>query len=157
VEIDAMLCDHGQVAGGKLFVSGGGIDTMHVPPHSRPPYVANFAVAGLVRVPWTATNENHTLTFKFVTEDGGHAPLPPEADPGSNGVSGEMRFNVGRPPQLASGQEQVVPFAFNFEGLPLMEAGRFLLVLELDGSEARRLNFTVALEPSPGFQGKPYS
>ena len=45
MQLDVLLCDHGQVSGDKLFVSGGGIDRMYVPDGSGP-YVVNFSVAG---------------------------------------------------------------------------------------------------------------
>ena len=155
MDLDVMLCDHGEVAGGKLFVSGAGIDRMDLPPEMPPPFVANFAVAGLVRVPWTATNSEHVLKFRFVTEDGQAPSLPPGADAGSEGIGGEMRFNVGRPPQATSGQEQLVPFAFNFQGLPLMEAGRYVVILGLDGTEVRRLGFMVFQQQTTAFRGRP--
>ena len=157
MELDAMLCDHAQVAGGKLFIAGANIDRMQIPAGTPPPYMINFGAAGLVRVPWTATNTEHTLTFKLVTEDGQDPPLPAGAESGPQGIGGELKFNVGRPPQMASGDDQTVPFAFNFQGLPLMIAGRYVLALSLDGSEERRLTFTVAVLPSTGFQGSPFA
>lgn len=143
MELDAMLCDYAEVAGGKLFVTGAAIDRMELPPEAPPPYSAAFAVAGLVRVPWTATNSEHGLRFRFLTEDGSDPELPEGANPGPDGIGGEMRFNVGRPPQATSGQEQLVPFAFNFQGLPLMRTGRYVVVLSLDDTEVRRLGFEV--------------
>ena len=157
MELDVMLCDHAQVAGGKLFITGANIDRMQIPAGTPAPYVINFAAAGLVRVPWTATNTEHALTFKLVTEDGQNPQLPAAAESGPQGIGGEMKFNVGRPPQLASGDDQKVPFAFNFQGLPLMTAGRYVLAFSLDGNEERRLTFTVAVQPSPGFQGTPFA
>lgn len=152
-----MLCDHAQVAGGKLFIAGANIDHMQIPAGTAAPYVINFAAAGLVRVPWTATNTEHTLTFKLVTEDGQNPPLPDGAVTGPQGIGGELKFNVGRPPQMASGDNQMVPFAFNFQGLPLMTAGRYVLAFSLDDHEERRLTFTVVLLPSGGFQGTSFT
>jgi hypothetical protein len=152
MDLDVMLCNHAEVAGGKLFISGANIDRMALPAATQPPYLANFAAAGIVRVPWTATNSEHKLTFKLVTEDGQQPETPPGVDPGPDGIGGEMRFNVGRPPQLASGEEQMVPFAFNFLGLPLMNTGRYGLVFSLDGTVVRRLAFSISVEPSVGFQ-----
>jgi hypothetical protein len=157
MDLDVLLCDHAQVAEGKLFVSGAGIDRMGVPAGSPPPYVANFAVGGVVRVPWTATNSEHTLTFRFVSVDGQNPRKTDGLDPGPAGISGEMRFNVGRPPQLADGQEQMVPFGFNFQGLALMEAGRYELVLALDGAGVRQLGFTITVEPPTGYMARPTS
>lgn len=152
--LDVMLCDHAQVASGKLFISGAGIDHMQIPAGTSAPYVITFATAGLVRVPWTATNTEHAVTFKLLTEDGQDPPLP---EGGPRGVAGEMKFNVGRPPHMASGHSQMVPFAFNFQGLPLMTAGRYVLVFSLDGNEERRLTFTVVLQPSAGFPGTSFT
>lgn len=155
MDLDAMLCDHAEVAGGKLFISGAAIDRMDLPAQMPPPFVANFAVAGLVRVPWTATNSEHALKFQFLTEDGENPPLPEGAETGPEGIGGEMRFNVGRPPHATSGQEQLVPFAFNFQGLPLMTVGRYVVVLSLDGTEVRRLVFAVSQEQTTGYRGRP--
>lgn len=153
MDLDVMLCDHAQVAGGKLFISGANIDRMALPPGSPPPYVASFAAAGIVRVPWTATNVEHVLHFQLLTEDGQTPQLAGGAETGPEGIAGEMRFNVGRPPQLPSGDEQMVPFAFNFQGLPLATPGRLVVTFSLDGNETRRLTFTVEVQPTPGFRG----
>jgi hypothetical protein len=144
MEIDVMLCDYAQVADNKLFISGANINRMSLPPDRTAPYVVNFSAAGLVRVPWTATNEEHTLGFILETEDG-RPPELPEGAGAAQGVGGEMRFTVGRPPQLSIGEEQMVPFGFNFQGLPLMRLGRYALSFSLDGMDVRRLPFTVAL------------
>lgn len=150
MDIDVLLCDHAQVAGSKLFISGANIDRMQVPLGSVPPYMVSFAAAGIVRVPWTATNKEHKLSFRLITEDGQTPQLPDGADPGPEGIGGDFRFNVGRPPQLASGDEQMVPFAFAFDGLPLMEVGRYVVAFALDGTDVRRLTFTVAVDLAGG-------
>lgn len=144
MELDVMLCDHAQVEGGKLFISGAAIDRTDIPIGIVQPFAVTFAVAGLIRVPWTSTNMEHALGFHFVTEDGQNPELPPGTDAGPDGISGEMRFNVGRPPTATIGQEQLVPFAFNFQGLPLMQIGRYVVALSLDGAEIRRLPFVVS-------------
>ena len=149
--LDVMLCDFAQVAGEKLFISGANIDRIVLPPGTPPPYVIGFSAAGLVHVPWNATNVEHVLTFVLLTEDGDVPELPPEAGVPEGGVGGQMGFTVGRPPQLSGGEEQSVPFAFNFGGLPLMKAGRIGLALLLDGVESRRVPFTVQVETARGY------
>ncbi|HVQ88131.1 MAG TPA: hypothetical protein VMT88_08115 [Actinomycetes bacterium] len=147
MKLDALLCDHAQVSGGKLFISGANIDRIHVGADAQPPYLISYAVAGLIHVPWMATNAEHRLTLSLLTEDGRIPAMGggPEQGVVPRGLTGEMRFNVGRPPQLAGGEEQLVPFAFNFVGLPLGELGRFAMVLSLDDEETRRLPFTLLL------------
>lgn len=148
MDLDAFLCDHAQVVAGKLFISGAGIDVMSMPAGLQPPYITHFAAAGIIRVPWTATNAEHRLEFVLTTDDGRNPHLAGPAAPGSAEVRGEMRFNVGRPPQVASGDEQLVPFAFNFQGLPLMEGGRYILAFSMDGTIVRNLRLTVLIPPT---------
>ncbi len=147
MELNAFICDHAQVAGGKLFISGAAINIFGVPAGHPAPYGIGFALAGTVQVPWTATNQDHRLNFRVVTEDertpvlAGGAELPPE------GLGGEMVFNVGRPPGLPGGEEQLVPFAFQLAGVPFMEAGRYIVVFRLDGTEVSRLPFRIMVQP----------
>jgi hypothetical protein len=151
VDVDVLLCDHAQVSGEKLFIAGANIDRVGFPAGSPAPYVINLAVAGVVHVPWTQTNAEHALVILLVTEDG-HTPSLPEGIPvGPQGVGGEIRFNVGRPPQLTGGEEQIVPFAFNFQGLPLMQGGRYNVSVSIDGTEMRRVPFTLFIEPQRNF------
>lgn len=147
MELDVMLCDYAQVAGDKLFISGANIDRLKIPAGTPAPYGISFSAAGLVHIPWTATNAEHTLSFVFVTEDGTIPELPPGMPVPDQGIGGEMRFNVGRPPQLTGGEEQNIPFAFNLQGVPLMKGGRYSIVFSLDGTEARSIAFTVLIEP----------
>ena len=149
MDINALLCDHAQVAG-KLFISGASIDAFTFDAHDPGPYVINFAIAGVVHVPWTDTNNEHRLQFLVVDADG-RAPLlgnggqvPPE------GLGGEMVFNVGRPAGLPAGDEQLVPFAFQFVGLPLASLGRYTIRLLIDGAEVRHIPFRLTKPPIPG-------
>ncbi len=151
MDLDVLLCDHAQVAGGKLFVAGANIDRVGLPAGTPPPYLVNFALAGVVHVPWTATNNEHSLGFVLLTEDSQRPAFPPQME--GQDIRGEMRFNVGRPPHLASGEEQLVPFAFNFQGIPLMQTGRYVLELELDGTSARRVNLSLTVEQQSLIRG----
>lgn len=143
MQIDVMLCDHAQVSGDKLFISGANIDRMGFAAGAPAPYLVTFAAAGVVRVPWTETNVEHTLSFQLRTQDGGIPQLPANSGVGPDGIGGDMRFSVGRPPTMAHGDEQQVPFAFVFQGLPLMVVGRYVVAFALDGDEVRNLTFTV--------------
>jgi hypothetical protein len=147
MEINALLCDHAQVAG-KLFVSGAGIDSFNMPANAPGPYVINFAIAGVVHVPWTATNQQHRLQFLVVNSDG-QAPELAGAEASPEGLGGEMHFNVGRPPGLPTGDEQLVPFAFQFMGLPLVNLGLYSIQLLIDGTEVRRIPFRVSQPALP--------
>lgn len=155
MDVDVLLCDHAQVAG-KLFISGANIDRFVFAAETPAPYLLTFALAGVVHVPFTATNTPHELAFTIVTEDG-HPPLLGSAAPGeqpsASPIAGAMQFNVGRPPTLGSGQEQLVPFAFSFQGLPFALPGRYLVQLTLDDDPVRGVPFTVHVEQAAGFRG----
>lgn len=151
MNLDVLLCDHAQISGDKLFISGANIDRMVFPGDATAPYVLNFTVAGLVTVPWTATDQEHTMTFSVLTEDGKIPRLPAQAPAGPEGVGGMFTFSAGRGPNLASGDSQSIPFVFAFPGLPLMEGGRYVIIFAINGKEARRIPFTVSVPANPGF------
>lgn len=150
MQLDVMLCDHAQLAEGKLFIAGANINQMGIPAGAPAPYLLNFAAAGLVTVPWTATNVEHSLRFRLLTEDGTNPPMP-EGTTEDGSISGEMRFNVGRPPGITHGVDQQVPFAFNFQGLPVSALGTYVLDFEIDGSQERRLTFIVSMIQQAGY------
>ena len=119
MQIDALLCDYAQIEH-KLFVNGAGFTAMTYDAADPGPYEVSFGIAGVVTVPWTETNTEHALRFRILTEDG-HAP---ELSGGRvDEVGGTMTFNVGRPPGLVHGDEQVVPFAFQIASLPRGRTG----------------------------------
>ena len=142
MEVNALLCDHAQVSG-KLFVSGAGIDAFTMQAGDPGPYVLDFSVAGVVHVPWTATNAEHRLQLLITDEDGRTPELGNGAEVAEQGLGGEIVFNVGRPAGMPSGDEQLVPFAFPFRALPLARLGQYGLSLVLDGEPVRRLAFRV--------------
>jgi uncharacterized protein DUF6941 len=148
MDVDAFLCDHAEVAEGKLFANGAGINICLVPP--QPPHVVNLFLAAVVHVPYTATNEGHTLTVSIVDQDGhGMVPWVPEGAPPPGPVVLETEFTVGRPPTLQPGESQPVPVAFGFQGMPVAALGSYSFRLDVDGVEARRLPFRVAPQPLP--------
>ena len=138
-----LLCDHAQVAG-KLFVSGASIDSFAFQPGDPGPYAISFAIAGVVHVPYTETNVEHSLRFSVVDADGKTPDLGGGAQAGPEGIGGEMRFNVGRPPTLPHGDEQLVPFAFQILGLPMAEPGRYTVRLLIDGAPVKSIPFRLA-------------
>ena len=53
-----ILCDFAEISGGKLFISGAGITVM-ITQNPEPPHPVTLSLAVLVRIPWTATNQQH--------------------------------------------------------------------------------------------------
>ncbi|MCW2754224.1 MAG: hypothetical protein JWQ32_1635 [Marmoricola sp.] len=137
MQLDVVLCDHGQVSGDKLFVSGGGVDRMYVAVGPGP-YVVNFAIAGTITVPPSQAPYDRRLTLRLETEDDEPAPLFGEL--AGAVVGGEMVMTGNSAPAI---DDQVIAFAFNFQGVPLAELGGYEMVCSLDGEDVRRLFFRV--------------
>src|ERR1700728_3183656 len=156
MEIDAMLADSATAAEGKLYVQGGGWNSINVltPFPIRHP---RLGIAALIRVPYTATNQTHTFEIRVENSDGKTIPLG-EAMPGlpvAPSVDGKLHqiggsFTLGRPPNLAPGDDQIVPLAVNLDGLEFPVPDAYAVVISLDGTEVERLPFRVA--PIPGMQ-----
>ena len=145
MEIDAILCDHVQASENKLFMSGGGISRSFVSP--QPPHVIMVGVAAVIQVPYTATNQAHSLTFSLVDEDGNPVtPFVPDGVPDPGPIRGTVAFNLGRPPTINAGESQPYCFAANFN-FGLRQQGGYAFVLEIDGSKVKELPFRVIATP----------
>jgi hypothetical protein len=136
VRVDYMvLADAVAAVGGKHYIHGGGWDTLYAAafPVTHP----SMAVALRLRVPWGATNRPCALELDVLDADGfSLLPAPPGPIRGT--------VNVGRPPHLPVGDDQVVPLALALNGLRFERAGLYVVVCRLDGAEAARAPFRVA-------------
>jgi hypothetical protein len=151
MQVDAFLADSVAAADGKLFVQGGGWNIITVP--KFPARHARIGVGIFVHVPYTATNEMHSFSINLRDQDGNALPIvpaPPGADSSGGAEAPERKiselkgaFNVGRPPFLAPGDEQVVPIAFNIDGLEFKKSDVYSVVIAIDDSEVRTLPFRV--------------
>lgn len=144
MEIDAFLCDHAEVAEGKLFVNGAGINIMWAGA-VQAPYPITVSVAAVAHVPWTATNQAHQVDVRLEDEDGNVVtPWAPDGVPDQPNVELGTGFNVGRPPQMTVGDSQNVPLAFGFN-VPLKKLGMYSFVISVDGTEMKRLPIRLML------------
>jgi hypothetical protein len=133
-----VLADAATAAEGKLYIHGAGWDTLFAA--SFPVQHPLLAAAVRLRVPWTATNQPHSLELDVIDEDGASIlPDPPGV------LRGEI--NVGRPPNLEVGQDQVMPLTFSIRGLTFERAGGNSVVFRIDGSEEARSPFRVQALP----------
>jgi uncharacterized protein DUF6941 len=141
VEADAFLADSVVAAEGKLYALGVGWNTITVPviPFAHP----RIGIGVLVRVPYTATNQQHSLVISLEDGDGGVVALGDRPDGTGKVEQFSIDFNVGRPPTLAPGDEQVVPFALQIDHLPFEQLGPYRFVFAIDGEPVRRLMFRV--------------
>ena len=142
LEVDAFLADSVVAAEGKLYALGVGWNTINVP--SVPFQHPRIGIGVLVRVPYTATNQQHTLDITLENGDGGVVPLGDRPDGTGKVERFSIDFNVGRPPTLAPGDEQVIPFALQIDSLLLQELGPYRFVFDVDGALVRRLLFRVS-------------
>ena len=145
MDVEAFLADSVVVAEGKLYAQGAGWNMINV--NVLPAQHARIGIGLVIPVPYTETNQEHAFSLHLETEDGEQLPLG-DAPPGMDSPDGRMRriegvFNMGRPPTLVAGDEQVIPLAINLNGLPFEAAGRYTFVVQVDGEEVKRLPFRV--------------
>lgn len=132
-----VLADAVEALNGKLYMMGGGWDTMFVRDLSLSVGVS-FACG--VAIPWNVTDDDHTLTVDIRDADG--TPIAPPLS---------LSFRTGRPPTLERGAAMHVPFAVKGE-FRFPAYGAYTINAAVDGAEpARQFQFFVkpAQVPAP--------
>lgn len=154
MEVDAFLADSVVAAEGKLYVQGAGWNAVFV--QSFPARHSRVGIGMLIHVPYTATNQGHHLEMRIETQDGQTVPLG-DAPPGQgDSLDGKIHtirgdFNVGRPPLLPAGDEQVVPIAINIDGLMFERPDSYSVIISIDGTDMKRLPLRItAMNQLPG-------
>lgn len=109
-QVTILLADSAQVADGKLYILGGGLNA--IGPHPQP-----LAIAILIEVPWDRANISHDWKIELLDADG----MPVMAGDMPVLVGGE--FESGRPAGAEPGSPLPVPLAINISALPV-DAGR---------------------------------
>jgi len=101
------------------------------------------------------TNQIHRFEVYLLYADGQEVPLgtaPPETA-ASEGQIHRLggQFNLGRPPIIQPGDEQLVAVAMNLDGVEFSRADSFRFKVELDGTVVKELPFRVhhAVRPTP--------
>ena len=132
----AMVADAVQVAQGKLFVLGGGWNTLMV--RDFPAKHPVMAVAVLVTVPWSWADR--PITIELDLEDGdGHRLFPSPI---------RQRLTVAKPAGMPQGSDIVVPRSFTISNLVFRQAGGYSFIVSVDGQVAERIRFRVLQRPS---------
>jgi len=134
-EVTSFLADSVDLVNGKIYALGIGWNTIFTPgfPIQHP----RVGLGVLVNVPYTYTNEDHTLEITLQDEDGNPIPLrymPKEDGSQTPDFKFSAQFRLGRPPALPAGDPQLMPLAINFDGLILNKASMFRWVIEIDGN-----------------------
>lgn len=97
-----MLCDSVACPEGKLFIQGGGWQTLQSDRY--PVRIPRIGVAVIVTVPYARTNERHELSLSFRNGEGRYLPVggaypaaKPGSPPGEPVYASQRFFNVDRP------------------------------------------------------------
>lgn len=133
-----LIADSVQAVAGKLFVMGGGWDTLWV--RQLPARHHSLGIGLRLRIPWTYADQKIELTIDLQDEDGK-----------SIFQSGPLRhnFTVRRPDGLPDGSDIGAVRAFTFNNVPFMKAGGFSFLISIDGTERKRIRFYVRHRPNP--------
>ena len=133
-----LLCDAAQVAGGKLFVLGGGWSLTGPDPTPS-------AIAIKVDVGWQeATIAHH---WELYLEDADGAPVMLDTPEGMHPVEVRGEFQVERPDAVPEGTPIDVALAVNLGPLPLAPGSRFSWRLAIDGESQADWSLSFTTRP----------
>ena len=126
----AMLCDAAQVQGGKLFVLGGGFDTISA--RKLPIVHRSLTVALVAEVEPDERHRDLELLISLIDEDGNDL-----------GIEAKGKMKVGAPPNLPPGSSSIVPIVSPFYNVRLEEAKGYAFVVRYEDEELARITFRV--------------
>lgn len=126
-----ILADHADVVGDKLYLVGGGWDSIVIQPQAQNQHLLSFAAA--FRVPWSETNRRHHFEIEIQDEDANQLAK----------VGGY--FEVGRPVGISPGHAQRFQMAINHIPMTFEKSGVYTIVPRIDGEDDQhgRTTFTV--------------
>jgi hypothetical protein len=128
-----ILADAAQVVGSKLYLLGGGWDTLTV--NQAFPFNQRCGLAMSIRVDWHETNQKHNFELEMIAEDS-----LTEAPKSMLKAGGQ--FEIGRPPGISPGQQQRFQVALDMT-LNIESAGTKTVIARVEGKEMRRISFNV--------------
>ncbi len=120
ISVDMLLCDSAQVAGGKLFVLGGGLGI--VGPKPQP-----LALALHISAPWDQADRVHDWKVNLLDEDG--RPVTLREKP----LILKGTFQPRRTEGLRPGAPLGVSMAINISPFPLEGGKAYAFGLSIDG------------------------
>ncbi len=127
-----MLADAVQAADGKLYILGGGWDTLYV--SELPARHPALAIGLRVRIPSTQGDRPIRVTVDLHDADG-RSLFP--------GGSLVHEFTGGRPAGFPEGSDVGVVRALTFQNLGFENEGSYSFVISIDGEPSDRLSFLV--------------
>lgn len=114
------LADSVEIANGKIYALGIGWDTIFA--KNFPAQHSRIGLGVLISVPYNETNKDHQIQISLQDQDGQVV----------NNLKLQSPFKIGRPPYLIEGDAQIVPFAFNFDGLVFEKPSTYRWVIEVN-------------------------
>jgi hypothetical protein len=126
-----MLADSAQVQGGKLFVLGGGFDTISTP--TLPVVHRNLTVALVAEIEPDERHRDLEIMISLIDEDGN-----------ALGIEAKGKMRVGAPPNLPPGSSTIVPIVSPFHNVRFEEAKGYAFVVSHEEQEMARITFRVA-------------
>lgn len=126
----AMLADAAQVVGGKLYVLGGGFDTITV--RSIPAVQRTLTVVLLAEIGPADRNRELQVQIRLVDEDG-H----------DTGMKADGAFRVGAPASLPAGASSSIPLVSAFGNVRFERVGGYVFIVEHEATEVARIPFRV--------------
>ena len=132
-----LLCDHAQVADGKLFIHGAGISQVGA--------ASPTALGILLYVPWNDTNREISYELTLLTQDGYSTLWTLDGESAEIRIGGT--FEVGRPPGVRPGTPLEVCLAHNFAPFQGLQRGRYQWQLTIDSVNNSDWNVAFDLNP----------
>ena len=127
-----ILADGAQEANGKLYILGGGWDTLlsHTYPFTHP----QLSLAVKLSVPWSESARPHEVLVDLVDEDGlSILPEPPR-----------LQLTLTRPLNAGPGDEIALPFTLTLAQLTIPRPARYSVLLHVDGRVVARTAFRAS-------------
>ena len=134
----ALLADSVQAVRGKLFILGGGWDTLWV--RQLPARHPSLAIGLRLRVPVSWNSESLTLSVELQDADG--KPVLPRP------LSHHIDLPT-TPPQSSGASDFGLIRSFTFNNLRFEREGAYSFVISVDEEPVSRLRFSVRQRPDP--------
>ena len=128
--ITAMLADSAQVQSGKLFVLGGGFDTISA--KKLPVIHRHLTVAMVAEIDPDERHRDLEIALRLIDEDGVDM-----------GVEAKGKLRVGAPPNLPPGSSSIVPIVSPFHSIEFPDAKGYAFVVTFEDQELERIRFRV--------------
>ena len=125
-----MLADSAQVQGGKLYVLGGGFDT--ISSRKFPVVHRNLTLALVAEVDPDERHKDLEIHIELIDEDGKKL-----------GVKAKGKLRVGAPPNLPPGSSSIVPIVSPFHNVQFQEPKGYAFVISFEDVELARVRFRV--------------